>query len=406
MKNNLTNYKLCWRWRSSILVFLFISCFAININAQSTIDSVLSIIAQNNTVIIANTKYWDAQKVLYKTGLGLYDPKADFDFLSGSPAGAGNQIDFTITQAFDFPSVYSKKKQLSNEQITQTDFQLTANRQNVLLEAKLLCIELIYRNKYQKEIDERLQSTQKWLNNFEVRLAKGEGNILDVNKAKLQWIETNAMWQENQSIIKVLNQKLTEMNGGLNLELKDTEYPINMQIPEFAELENTIEKSDPILKYLEQEKVVGEKQVEVSKAMGLPKLETGYHYQSILNQKFHGLHVGASIPIWENKNKVKAQKAELVFTEYNLQNHLNEHYYAILHEYEVFKQLEATLNAYQEAFPSIRSIDLLDKSLAFGEISTLEYFMEVSFFFESLQNYLKTEMEYQKSIAKLNKHLL
>src|SRR5690606_20875786 len=101
MKNNLTNYKLCWRWRSSILVFLFISCFAININAQSTIDSVLSIIAQNNTVIIANTKYWDAQKVLYKTGLGLYDPKADFDFLSGSPAGAGNQIDFTITQAFD-----------------------------------------------------------------------------------------------------------------------------------------------------------------------------------------------------------------------------------------------------------------------------------------------------------------
>lgn len=406
MKNNLMNQKLRLKFKPVILVFILIACFIDKGNAQSTIDSVLNVIAQNNTVIIANTKYWEAQKVLYKTGLGLYDPKADFDYLSGSPAGAGNQIDFTITQAFDFPTAYSKKKQLSNEQITQTDFQLTANRQSVLLEAKLLCIELIYRNKYQKEIDERLQSTQKWLNNFEVRLTKGEGNILDVNKAKLQWIETNAIWQENQSIIKVLNQKLTEMNGGLNIELKDTEYPINMQMPEFAVLENTIEKSDPILKYLEQEKVVGQKQVEVSKAMGLPKLETGYHYQAILNQKFHGLHVGATIPIWENKNKVKAQQAQLVFTEYKLQNHLNEHYYTILQEYESFKQLEVTLKAYQEAFPGIRSIDLLDKSLAYGEISTLEYFMEMSFFFESLQNYLKTEMEYHKSIATLNKYQL
>lgn len=406
MKNNLMNQKLRLKFKPVILVFILIACFIVKGNAKSTLDSVLNSIAQNNTVIIANNKYWEAQKVLYKTGLGLYDPKADFDYLSGSPAGAGNQIDFTFTQAFDFPTAYSKKKQLSNEQITQTDFQLTANRQSVLLEAKLLCIELIYRNKYQKEIDERLQSTQKWLNNFEVRLAKGEGNILDVNKAKLQWIETNAIWQENQSIIKVLNQKLTEMNGGLNIELKDTEYPINLQMPEFAVLENTIEKSDPILKYLEQEKVVGQKQVEVSKAMGLPKLETGYHYQAILNQKFHGWHVGATIPIWENKNKVKAQQAQLVFTEYKLQNHLNEHYYTILQEYESFKQLEVTLKAYQEAFPGIRSIDLLDKSLAYGEISTLEYFMEMSFFFESLQNYLKTEMEYHKSIATLNKYQL
>src|SRR5690606_19279545 len=147
-------------------------------------------------------------------GLTLYNPQVDFDYLNGSPAGAGNQADFAVTQSFDFPTAYRKKKQLADEQMEQANFQLMSTRQDILLEAKLLCFELVYRNKFQIEIIKRKQDTEKWLADFQMRLDKGEGNILDVNKARLQLIEINAGFQENISEINQLNQKLTELNGG------------------------------------------------------------------------------------------------------------------------------------------------------------------------------------------------
>src|SRR3989304_8690567 len=121
--------------------------FAVNANAQSTIDTVLANIAKNNKTIFANTHYWEAQKLQYKTGLTPYNPSVNYDYLIGSPSTAGNQTDFTITQTFDFPTVYIKKKQVAEQQIGQAEFQLIAKRQEVLLEAKIICVELVYRNK-------------------------------------------------------------------------------------------------------------------------------------------------------------------------------------------------------------------------------------------------------------------
>jgi outer membrane protein, heavy metal efflux system len=184
-------------------------------NGQNTIDSVLANIAKNNKTIFANTKYWEAKKLEFQTGLTPYNPKVDYTYLFGSPANAGNQTEFTITQSFDFPTVYGKKRQLSNEQIKQAEFQLAANRQDILLEAKLISIELIYRNKLMAELSLRKQNTENWLAAFQKSLERGEGNIMDVNKARLQLIEINAAFQENLSLSNQLNQKLTGLNGGI-----------------------------------------------------------------------------------------------------------------------------------------------------------------------------------------------
>jgi outer membrane protein TolC len=193
------------------------------------------------------------------------------------------------------------------------------------------------------ELQKRKENTEKWLLAFQKKLEKGEGNILDVNKAKLQLIEINATFQENQSAINQLNQKLTELNGGQIIVFTDTSYAELYAVPDFETLESEIRANDPTRKYLEQEKVINQKQVELSKAMSLPKLETGYHYQAILGQRFSGIHFGLSIPLWENKNKVKTQQANLIFADLNLQDHRNEHYYHIQQTYEKQQNLYLTL---------------------------------------------------------------
>lgn len=392
--------------KKMIYIVLLLLISAINVNGQTTLDSVLVNIAKNNKTIVANTKYWEAKKLEYQTGLTPYNPKVDYDYLIGTPTNAGNQTDFAVTQSFDFPTVYVKKKQLSNEQIKQAEFQLNANRQEVLLEAKRICIELIYRNKLNSELSIRKQKTEKWLFAFQKSLEKGEGNIMDVNKAKLQLIEINAVFQENLSASNQLNQKLTELNGGIPIQFSDTVYSTFALIPTFETLEKEIEAKDPVRKYLEQEKVISQNEVALSKSLTLPKIETGYHYQAILGQRFNGVHFGLTIPLWENKNTVKTKQAELNLNEANLQDHINEHYYDVKQKYERMINLKIILDEYQTLFSSLNNVELLDKSLSLGQISTIEYFMEMTYYYDALKNYLKIEMEYNKVVAELYRYQL
>lgn len=374
--------------------------------AQFNIDSVLSSVEKNNMTLIANKHYREAKNLEYKTGLAPANPTIGFDYMIGNPSNAGNQTDIIVNQAFDFPTTYAKKKQLSREQIAQSEYQVEAIRKEILLETQLICIELIYRNKLLSELLSGKIKTENWLNDFQTRLGKGEGNVLDVNKAKLQLIEINASFQENLSWINQLNQKLTELNGGKQIDISGLSYELPDHIPDFETLEKDIEVKDPVRKYLEQEKIVGQKEIELAKSQALPKVETGYHYQAILGQRFNGVHLGLSIPLWENKNTVKTKIAELTVHESNLQNHINEHYYHIKQNYERVENLKITLNEYKRLFSSINSVEMLDKALSLGHISTIEYYVEVNFYYEALKNYLKTEMEYYKAIAELYKYHL
>ncbi|PZR09532.1 MAG: transporter [Flavobacterium psychrophilum] len=327
-----------------IITAICMCVFTIQLQAQSGLETVLTDISKNNKTLQTQSKYWEAQKLQYNTGNTLYDPTVSYDFMRGTPnAIAGNQTDITVTQRFDFPTVYGKKKNLANEKSKQADFYITANRQEILLEAKKICIELVYRNKLQERIIERKAKTEKFLTDFQTKLNKGEGNILDVNKAKLQLIEINKDYQLNISTINQLNQRLTELNGGIELVFNENAYPEYLPVLSFEELEATIENNDPIKKYLEQHTVIAQKQIEVSKALTLPKFEAGYHYQGILGQNFHGARIGVSIPLWENKNRVKQSQAELSVTEVQLNEHKTEHFYNIKQLYEKYTNLQKIL---------------------------------------------------------------
>ncbi|WP_320815042.1 TolC family protein [Flavobacterium sp.] len=376
------------------------------ITAQSTIDKALSEIAKNNKTIQANTNYWNAQKVQYKTGNSLYNPTVEYDYLKGTPANAGNQTDIVIAQSFDFPTVYGKKNQLATARTTQADLELKAANQDLLLEAKKVCIELVYRNKLQLPLTKRKEATEKWLAHFKKKLEIGDGTILDVNKAEIQLLEIKKQFQDNASAIAKLNEQLTSLNGGNALVITDVAYFDVPVISDFETLEKEIETQDYIRKTLEQEKIIAQKQIDVSKAMALPKMEVGYHYQGILGQTYNGIHTGISLPLWESKNTVKLQKAKMTFAESALTDHTNEHYYENKQLYGRYESLKSILEDYQKINQSVAPIPLLDKALAAGQISVLEYFVELNYYNNSYNSFLEIEKEYYEVVATLLKYQL
>lgn len=386
-----------------IYLFLMLSTTAI---AQQSVDKILADIAQNNKTIQANNQYLEAQALTFKTGLTPDNPQVAYEYLPGRPEGAGTQQDFSVTQAFDFPTTYGKKAQVSERQIIKTRFEVDAQRQEILWQAKTLCLELIYRNKLHGELTGRYNHVLALSRDFKTRLDRGEGNILDVNKANLQLLSIRTDLQVNESERNQLLHRLAELNGGLAVSLPETTYPILPALPGFDELDSLIEANDPVVKSYKQEKEVAQYQLSVTRSQALPRFEAGYHTQSILGQRYQGPHFGLTIPLWENHNRVKAQSANVVLSELKVLSHRNEHHYRNMQLYEQYLKFQKISEEYQAALATSNNAQLLDKALAQGEISSIEYFMELSYFYSAMSQSLLAEFELHKTIATLYKFQL
>jgi outer membrane protein, heavy metal efflux system len=387
---------------STIVSILFIQM----IYAQNSIDNILTSVSKNNKTLVANTQFAEAKKLEYKTGITPDDPKVEYDYLVGSPAAAGNQTDFSITQSFDFPTAYFSKKSMAKQQIAKTELELNALRQNILLEAKSNCFFLIYLNKKQAELKRRVTQVSQVYEGYQTKMRNGEATILDVNKAQLLLLNLKTEMSLNESEIKCTISKITELNGGIATILTDTVYPIIPNVPEFIEMDSLIEANDMAVKIYTKDKDISSARLKVMKGLALPKMEAGYHSQAILGQKYQGAHLGISIPLWQNKNTVKTEKANLLFTDYKIAEHRTEHFYENQQLYEKYAVLKSTLSEYKKIFSSVNNAELLNKSLKAGNISSIEYFMELSYFYTAYDNYLKSENEYNQAVAMLYKYQL
>jgi len=392
--------------KKSILLYLFSLLAFVTVNAQSSFEIIMKEIEQNNKTLQANIQKKEAQNLQFKSEMPLYNPNIEYDYLFGYPLTAGNQTDVLVNQTFDFPTVYGKRKQLANEQITQSSYNYDAARQEVLYEAQTTCIELVYRNKLHQQFQQRKTFTENLLSNFDKKLETGDGNILDVNKARLQLIEINKEFQLNLSEINQLNQQLTALNGGIEISFSETIYPEMDPIPFFEDLYDEIKTEDPTLKFIELETVTAKKQLELSKALALPKMEAGYRYQGILGQTFNGFHIGTSIPLWENKYKVRQSEAAVMFSDLRVREYQNEKFYNAKQLFEKYEKLSQTYEDYKKALSSINTVEYLDKALEVGHISTIVYFMESNYYYMAYNNFLLTEKDYHAVKAEILKFRL
>ncbi len=222
--------------KNKFIISILLVVITSSVLSQSAVNNVLSSVETNNKSIQSNKKYWEARRAEFKTGLTPYDPQVEYDYLFGSPVGAGNQKDFSVTQRLDFPSTYKRKRQLSNQQIAQTSLQQSVYRQDILLEAKLISLQIIYLNKKAAELTSRLINTQQLVQDYQKKLDKGDVIVLEVNKAKLQLLNIQNEAALNENEIEVATTKLLELNGGQAIEIKDTAYPLTAFVPDFETL--------------------------------------------------------------------------------------------------------------------------------------------------------------------------
>lgn len=389
-----------------ILTALLLSTFFTSVQAQTSVERVLFEIERNHKTLLAGKAYAEAKKLEHKTGLTPQDPTIVYDLLYGSPVEAGNQREFSIVQSLDFPTTYLSKNKRSKAYRALADHELRLLRQSTLLQAKQTLIEWVYRTKLDSLLEDRKNDLLALVAFTQTSMEEGEGNRLEVNKARLKLLDDRATYDENRALLRQIELKLQEMNGGLPVSLAGVDYDPVAPISDLETMAQAYRNADLSLNYLEKEKQISELNLAVAKSLVLPTFEVGYLDYTGLDQRFKGIHLGVSIPVWENKNMIKSQKAELHYRDARVKAYENEQRSLLFQQYERLVILGNTLRTYQQELSKMNHRELLNKSLVLGNTSIIDYLSALDVYYDSMIRYLEVERSYQDALAEWMKYKL
>ena len=370
--------------------------------AQDGYETVLQQIEANNTALAALREQIESQKIGNRTGIYLSNPEVEFNYLWGNPKVMGKRTDFAVSQSFDFPTAYGHRRNIADLQNANAEIVYKSERTNLLLLAKQTCIELVYHNALVKEYSIRIDNARRMAETYQIRLDKGDANILEYNKAKLNLtaIQTELAKIEAQRV--ALLSELKRMNGGKEIALLQDEFSPPMLPSNFDEWYSNMETKNPVLQYVKGEIEISKERVKLNRALSLPKFSTGYMSEKVVGEQFQGITLGVSIPLWENKNMQRYAKSQVKASEIALEDTKIQFYNRLQSLYLKASVLQQNALKFRETITSNRNDELLKKALDSGEISLLDYLLEIGYYYDAMIQVLEAERDYELALAELS----
>lgn len=373
---------------------------------ESSIGQVLRNIETNNKELQANARLISSQKMEAKTDNNLPDPTLSYAHLWGSKDKNETIGELVVSQSFDFPSLYASRAKLNRLKTNSIDGQASVFRQSVLLQAKEICLDIIMLRQQKQILQERLRNAKELCAMYKKRLQTGDANILETNKINLELLNVKTEASLNDTALRNKLEELNTLNGNIPVVFEAEDYPSVAFPSDYQMLKTEVLTTDPTLQALASESAAARRQIGINKQGWLPKLELGYRRNTESGTPFNGIVVGFSIPIFENRSKVKIAKAQSMNTDYLKENATLQAESQVAQLYREAKTLRSSMDEYEKTFQAQQDLVLLKQALTGGQISMIEYFVEVSVVYQSKQNYLQLENQYQKAMAKIYKNQL
>tara|TARA_R110002074_G_scaffold109135_2_gene235421 strand:+ start:4336 stop:5505 length:1170 start_codon:yes stop_codon:yes gene_type:complete len=380
--------------------------FVSGLSQTATIEELLNEIEQNNTVLKGYQSFIESQQLENKSTNNLPDPQLSGYYLPFGDNTTDAYTEYQLAQSFEFPTVYvvrSKWNDLKSEQL-QTAY--AKKRQDVLLNAKEFLIELTFLQKQKVIETERRTQSKQVFDQIQELFNKEQVGILDLNKAKIAWIQEQFVVEQIESDIQILMSKLNTLNGDNPLDGLSTETIISTEVESIENLWQEKLVNDPTLQELNANENASLQKVKLEKNKILPNVALGYNYQGVNGNNYSGFYGGLSIPLWSSKNKVKAAQANYEYQQSNTQvitTSLNAQFQETYNRYELMLE---KFNEYQTTMGNLNSEQLLLKAYMLGEYSFMNYYVELQFYRNASDKMLQMEKELQLLQAQLLKHQL
>ena len=369
------------------------------------IDEVLQSVGQHNKVLQALQSNAEAAKLEARTSNSLGDFSVQYSPFFMPDVHGVSSSELVVSQGFDFPTLYGARHKSNRLRGEAIDWQYAASRRDVLLQAKLLCLDLVRLNREQALLAERSRNADELLAFFEKRLAAGDASAIEVNKVQMERMAVRAEVAQNNAAHRAAVQSLLALNGNMPLELVFDEYPPAEPPRDYDALLDRVLPADAALLAADALSRAAAQEVSVNRQQWLPKLEIGYRRNTSLDEASHGFLAGVSLPLFSNRREVKIARAQSAASSLQLEDARLQAEARLQSQYNEVQQLREAMQAYDLSLMR-RTLDLLRQAVLGGQMSSTDYYVEADAVYRNMQAFMVLECQYHKVLAELYKNEL
>ena len=394
------------RISKKIIPILILSCFMFQTaNAQTkiTLEKAIETALTNNNTIKNEKLKAEYSKALIKSSTDI--PKTNIIGEFGQVNSNYNDTKFGISQAVSLPTVYSRQRKVLTEEYNSKILEVNLTE----FEIKKAVTSLFYNYISLKEKEKLLQKADTLFSKFfekaNLRLQKGESNILEKSTAETQKTAIAIQLKQLQTEIEIVRLEFQ-----LLLNSEEAFLPEEAFLKAVLE-ENKIEEN-PQLKLFEHQKKIFSAETSALKSKLLPEIIMGYNNNSFKGiglddaKRFHSLQVGLGIPLFggSQKAKINASKLAEKLAESNYQTqvlNLKNEYNKLMVQHkanlEIVNYFETLNNKNSKTIT-----DVANKQFINGEINYLDYVILINQAIAVQNSYIEAVKTLNETIISIN----
>ncbi len=393
-----------------IITFSLASLVGLAQSDKLTVQQAIDVALKNNMSIKSADYEIESQKQLKKTGFDL--PKTNVSLLYGQYNGfPKNDNNITVTQSIPFAALGSQAS-LNRSRLASSELKKAYTENELVYQVKQVYYQLAFVMTRQKLLLQQDTIYEGFLKSASLRYKTGETNLLEQATAETQRNEVKNQLRQNESGVTILRTQLkTLLNSEALPEISENE----LTEISFDASQDTTLSANPFLSYVRQQVEVAKSEKKVEAAKFAPDLLIGYFNQTLIDvvnsengtvannkDRFTGLQVGVSIPLWfiAHQGRVKAAEFNRKAAESNYTHQQNSMQGQWQQAAQLYAKNKNSLEYYStSALPNAELI-LKQSQIAFkgGEIGYAEYLLGVRNAISIKESHLQTLNDYNQSV--------
>lgn len=358
-------------------------------------------VEEQNKTLVALRSQLDMDFYANKEENALPNPEVGFVYQWGANGVPDDKIGLEVSQQLEWATILGKKKAVSSEKNAIGLLQYEQSRREILLRVNQLCVELLYNKMAEEQMNKRIDWAKQISEAIEKQMNRGESTSLDFTKSKLVVLEYNSALKNLLMERESLLSELTTLNGGVLPDLSGISLPEDFSVLSFDSLYEEKKKSAPALMIAQQEVKLSEKEYKLARSTMAPDLNVGYSGEWVGEESMQGMSVGIALPLWANKNKVKAARSSRVVASARFDEAENQYRTELKSLYDRLAMQNELMKSYQTEIDNYQGNDLLTKALQGGQITMVDYLNEQLEFMDVLDSKLEVEKEFYLLLAEL-----
>lgn len=390
------------------IAFALCGCLyaSIGLAQTSQTQQVLRTIEQNNKELKAYQSLMESQRLDYKSSNNLPDPQVSAFYLPFGEHTTGDYSEFQVSQSFEFPTVYAARGNWIDKQEEQLQLEYSRIRQEVLLPAKKYCIGLISLAKRKEVVQLRMEQARQVFDQVQELFDKEQVGILQLNKAKIAWMQDQFQVEQIEAERRNLLLSLQKLNGGQAIVFDQKVFATDLKLGNADSLWQQKKATDPEIVVSIGLENVSLQQIKVEKNKLLPNLTAGFNHQGVMGSNYSGVYGGISIPLWSGRNKVKAAEARYQYQQSKTEAVTTAMYSTFLEQYNQYELMLRKYEEYTTTLEGLNSESLLLEAYQLGQISFMDYYIELQFYRQAYDKMLEIEKELHQLKAEILKYQL